>query len=177
MAAGELKYTNIGKVNGYDADLIVTPTTKYYGKTEQTGKHDCFGVLNVDTGAETDFEFRLVHTKTNTPLVAEELYFEWHDFDHNSEGKARESVQILDQAELVRSGTQVHKDGNTFTATSFGNFDDNPSNTTALETVASERMIRLKYSHVSKFNFRLKVSKKKGNGGRNFLFAFTNKWC
>lgn len=180
MAAGEVKYTNIGMINDHAVDLIVTPTTEYWGNTTQTGKHDCFGIINVGSGKETAFEFKLVHTKTNSPIVAEELYFEWHDFDHNKQGKATESVEILDESELVHMGAQVRQDGNSFTSTVWGNFDDNPSNTTELEPDASTRMIRLKYSQVSKFSVNLKVTsngKKNSNSGRNFLFAFTAKWC
>lgn len=185
--SGKLKsvlYKQAGSVRGKSVDLLVSVSaaSEYKGKADRCGRNGCLGILNVQTGSEVGFDFKLFETGTDIPFTADEVHFEVLDLDCGPKSKdnsevcgATEFVKFETDMEVESMGWEIAESRSNgavqYEASVVGKVADNPSNTTDMEEVAKGRLIRVKYTGVHSWRVHFGVTEKsRGKGYRNFLF-------
>eukprot|EP00536_Pseudo-nitzschia_multiseries_P013769 jgi/Psemu1/327301/estExt_fgenesh1_pg.C_6120002 len=184
---GELRYGNIGTINGQEVDLLITATN--YSQPEYTGNGkdptETFGEISVmavqgDTEAsEGNFEVCFVEPDTYTKVTANS--FQWSIFDldnHVGVYGIRERVIInisqaesfslwpnADETELFQycendSSMSLPCDEGVrtvFEATSEGYGKDNPTNPNSLTDQQKMRSVLFTFANTACFNFTFSV--------------------
>jgi hypothetical protein len=179
----ELRFHDVTNANGVGSvDLVLKATSNYITRnTSINGVYHCFAIVNVASSEEgtdsVDLDFGFVKAGTNEPVTFSLQYFTIYDMDtHGKNGI--EAVTLYNDVEdmfneedcqYTESGDLSSPDGLTFTATSKGTGDDNPTMPKLLTEDQRQKSITVSYADKKKWKATFSV--KGGTGARNFMFA------
>jgi len=178
---GELRYSEVCTVKGKKIDLAVTTTSGYTSKKSQkNGLSGQYGQINLDAKTGYDFTFSFYESGSSTAIKLESFYFTMFDIDGwwNKRGIMRQKESMTfsgfkhfsvgSNCELDR---QISEKQSTFTATTSGGVQDNPTDPNKLTPQQLSRSVTFLYEAVSSFTARFEILGPSKLGTRNFIFA------
>lgn len=128
-------------------------------------------------GIETDITFELKNARTGKRADVDDFVIATYDVDQGNEGHGKETVTACRARALVTPDTElkmykaVGKRCTTVESTSFGNYDDNPTDAHALTDRQARRSVDFVFGNRAKAVIKLKLGQCPSGGGRNVLFA------
>lgn len=128
-------------------------------------------------GIETDITFELKDARTGKRARVDDFVIATYDVDQGNGGQGKETVTACRARALLTPDTElkkykaVGKRCVTVESTSFGNYDDNPTNAHALTDLQARRSVDFVFGKKSKAVIKLKLGQCPSGGGRNVLFA------
>ena len=92
----ELRYGQVGELNGQPFDLVITNTTEYHPKdgTGKTGCRGAFGQINVQLGWDTGFRMQLRDSGTDALVAVPGFHFSVFDLDGRQGSKYAEKLVV-----------------------------------------------------------------------------------
>lgn len=200
--AEELRYTNIGTVNGAVVDLKVTAAGDYQKAGTNNGKNEKYGRINVLGGHSGDMTFTIVASGTDNEVEIGEIHFTILDIDTSTLGRMQEKVYISGFHSFsidLDTEFQIERadDGRTlFSASHHGHGCDNPTDPEQLGQVTcpdpsnpgnthvvdqSKRAVMVVYQNVASWTVTFSATcdlniggSEDCSSGRNFFFAGTS---
>ena len=174
-AARALRLDNVGtNLDGSRLDLLVTNRSRYrVNNAPLNGIEGAFGRINVYIGTSVDLTMTFVAGGTDEPVTLDYVMLTFYDFDQGLQNtevitmKSFQTYTLTSDTEIIPAGDVY---SSTFTASVYGDGDDNPSDPKALTSAQARRSVAFTFSTVSSIELTFD-SQGLGNGGRNFLFA------
>jgi len=172
----EIRYSNVGTLNGDSIDLVVTNNTEYSAWTvTNNGLSDCFGKINIRAPSTVTLTFRFVRSGTNDLVELHRSFLTIYDIDQSGSGMqeqisfntAMSAYHTMPATELLRSSAEGVL---TFTSTAVGNAVDNPSDPQSLTSDQKARAITVEYDNLGEYTVTFAAIGDTGKG-RNFFFA------
>jgi len=161
--------------HGHSVDLRVLAMDSYRSAQKwRNGINDYnFGIINMNAGTSTDFKFQFLDAETGKPVALKCFYFTVIDLD-SGRGRTTESVTVKGFKQYwLMPGSEVNvsqgSKGTTFTATKFGNGDDNPTDRRLMSDQQLQRSVGMKFEDTDHFVLNFDIASK--GFPRNFLFS------
>lgn len=169
-------YYNVFPKSGTRVDLNVSVIGSYITEDPpKNGQYGDFGEINLAPGEKADLLFSFVSTDGRPMVLKHEWFFSVFDFDMQKDGGGKEAVAIngflwynLSNDTKVAVG-QDAMNRTTFTATEFGNSDDNPADPKNMSADTLAKTVTFTFPPID--HFEVSFSTTPGTHGRNFMFT------
>lgn len=153
--------------NDTEVDLVVVSQTPYTARFQKNSVVDTMFKLNVRTGTEAKFQFRLVASGTDKAVQVNSLIFSVLDLDGQCTTHERITAPGYSEVAMGQGVRQINADS--FESARDGTKYDNPTSVGALDTAQTERTVSLRYRCLQTWEVTFSVSR--GRQSRNFYLG------
>lgn len=168
VASGwEIRFSKVCATNNTVIDLVVVSTTSYTAKFRNNRVLDTMFVLNLQTGTETSFKFRLVASGTDKTVLVSRLLFSVLDLD--GQDATHERITAPGYSDFVKGQLVRQINTYSFESTTDGDKWDNPTSAEALDAAQKARAVSLRYRCLHTWEVTFSVTA--GKQGRNFVLG------
>jgi len=183
----EIEYLDFMEYNGKTLMAVVTAETEYIPFQtwmNGVGPGGEFGMIGVSTGESVKLKFTLKDQNTNAVVKIPGMYFTVYDLDLPKRGQGVEFVELCGAKKYIETEyaeVEEEKKGDCmrFTATKYGDLDDNPTKADDLTYDQKSRSVTAMYTDISSWEFVIGSSPMQGSDqhSRNFFFAAKAPLC